>query len=112
MFVAKFGDVVTGMTRSTNLPQGFRLLPNYPNPFNQSTVIAFYLDHAERVLLRIYDIRGREVATLVNKSLPRGGHKIRWRGQYADGAEAATGLYFGELQTEQGKRFIKMVLMR
>ncbi len=112
MFVAKFGDVVTGMTKSNNLPRGFRLLPNYPNPFNQSTTIAFYLDQAERVLLRIYDIRGREVATLINKTIPRGWHKIRWRGQYADGTEAATGLYFGELQTEQGKRFIKMVLMR
>ena len=70
------------------IPNQFNLLQNYPNPFNPVTKIEFALPKLSPVKLVIYDITGREVAVLVNCSLPAGFHSVQW-----DARNAASGIY-------------------
>jgi len=70
------------------IPNQFKLMQNYPNPFNPVTVIRFALPRTSLVKLVVYDITGREVAVLVNGSLPAGYHSAQW-----DARNAASGMY-------------------
>jgi len=76
-----------------NLPKEFRLDQNYPNPFNPSTTIRFALPQAEPVTLKIFDMHGREVATLINEKMPVGEHSVNF-----DGQKLASGIYFYQLR--------------
>jgi hypothetical protein len=81
--------------RGTNvkiLPSEFRLFQNYPNPFNPKTVISFQLPVVSRVSLKVYDLLGREVATLVDRELSAGDYTRPW-----NAATAASGVYFYRL---------------
>lgn len=75
-------------------PQAFQLSQNYPNPFASSTAIDFSLDHAGRVVVRIYDVLGREVAALDNGALHAGSHAIAFN---ARNLAAGTYIYVVEL---------------
>lgn len=75
--------------RPLDLPREFTLYQNYPNPFNSRTEIKFGLPTGSRTEIRIFDILGRNVATLVDRDLPAGYHKIIW-----DSSESASGIYF------------------
>lgn len=93
-------------------PQHFELVPNYPNPFNPSTVIGYLLPVESKVSLRIYDLMGREIDRLSDKIQPAGYHEQRF-----DGRSAASGVYIVRLiaEPEQGERFIaqrKIVLAK
>jgi hypothetical protein len=84
---------------SKEVPEQFHLYQNYPNPFNPSTKIKFNLPfHFEggvmNVTLIIYDIPGREIATLVNEKLSPGTYEVEW-----DGSNYPSGVYFYKLQT-------------
>jgi hypothetical protein len=70
-------------------PAQFALLQNYPNPFNPSTTVGFLLPEASRVSLRIYDLIGREIATLADEMLQAGQYSRIW-----DARESAAGTYF------------------
>jgi hypothetical protein len=61
-----------------SVPKNFSLSQNYPNPFNSSTVISFQLPVISNVTLKVYDILGREVATLVNEEKPAGSYEIQF----------------------------------
>ncbi len=96
-----------------NLPGDYALHQNYPNPFNPSTTIAYQLPEAGRVTLRIYDLTGKVVNTLVGEYQPAGYHEVVWNGRDRRGAPVATGVYFYRL--EAGAEFVKthkMVLMK
>ena len=94
------------------LPSGYKLSQNYPNPFNPSTTIAFSLPQASSVTLAIYDINGRRVQTLVEKTVPAGNYEAVWDGRDHNGMEASSGIYFYRLQAENLVKEKKMVLMR
>jgi hypothetical protein len=70
------------------IPKDYALEQNYPNPFNPVTIIKFALPKASLVKLAIYDITGREVAVLVNGSLPAGYHSVQW-----DARNVSSGMY-------------------
>ncbi|MBK6505558.1 MAG: hypothetical protein IPG02_07800 [Ignavibacteria bacterium] len=70
----KFSEIPTGVTPLTGLPTDFILHQNFPNPFNPKTIINYELRIRNFVLLKVYDIAGREVATLVNEIMPAGKH--------------------------------------
>ncbi len=79
------------------LPSAYRLEQNFPNPFNPKTIIAYNLAEASGVTLRIYDILGREVKTLVNATQPQGRYLPTWDGSNNEGGAASSGIYFYRL---------------
>jgi hypothetical protein len=93
-------------------PLAFELEPNAPNPFNPSTRIAFTLPEAERAVVRVYDVRGAHVATVLDSRLNPGRHHVQWNGVDDTGTPVASGTYFYTLVA--GKRTVsrKMVLVK
>ena len=89
------------------LPQSIRLLGNYPNPFNVSTVIRFELDRALNVSLKVYDVLGREAASLANEPRAAGTYSVIW-----DASRAASGVYFAVLQAGDVRQAMKMMLLK
>lgn len=94
------------------LPQATRLLGNTPNPFNPRTTIAFELAAAGRTRLDIYDLQGRLVRHLANRTFAAGRHELVWDGRDGSGAETASGLYFYRLQVSGHQETNKMLLVR
>lgn len=91
---------------------GATLRPNYPNPFNPSTRIAFSLERGGVVDLGVYDLSGRRIATLVQGDLPAGEHAAIWNGRADDGAAVASGQYRYVLETASGRTSRSMVLLK
>jgi hypothetical protein len=89
------------------VPTKFVLNKNYPNPFNPSTQIAFSTTKEGLVSLRVYDILGREVATLVNENRKPGEYTERF-----DGSRLASGVYMYALQSEDGRLTSRMILSK
>ncbi len=89
------------------LPQALQLSQNYPNPFNPSTRIQYILSQRDHVVLRVFDLLGREVATLVDKAQGAGTHAVKW-----DANNCASGIYLYRLQTSKSILTRKMVLLR
>ena len=94
------------------LPRADALEPNYPNPFNPSTTIAFSVAAPGRVTLRVYDVSGRLVRTLLDGTMPAGRHEARWDGRTDRGAAAASGVYFCRLATPLSTKTQRIVLLR
>ena len=74
-------------------------LNNSPNPFNELTVISYTLKVSGRVSLKIYDIKGHELRTLVNENQPAGEHLVVWDGTDENGGSVGLGIYFYQLKT-------------
>ncbi len=102
-------DVLTDIhdNSSHSPPVDFKIFQNYPNPFNPSTTIAFDLPRASDVNIKILNILGEEVATLVSEKLNSGNYQYEW-----DAGEMASGVYFYQLEIENFTQTRKMVLMR
>ncbi len=83
------------------------LVGNYPNPFNPSTEISFYLPQTSDVRLDVYNIAGQVVATLVNGVMEAGGHTVRW-----DGTDLASGVYLYRIQAGDYTDSKKMLLLK
>jgi hypothetical protein len=84
-----FNKPIASNVDTVLLPEKFRLDHNYPNPFNATTQIHFYVPFTANVSLKVYDILGREVATLIDEERQSGEYSILW-----DGKDVATGVYF------------------
>lgn len=82
----------------TVMPQQFELYQNYPNPFNPSTSINFDLPGTGWVTLVVYDVTGRQVATLINDQRPGGSHSMSWLANDQDGKPLGTGIYLYEMK--------------
>ncbi|MFH1680353.1 MAG: right-handed parallel beta-helix repeat-containing protein [Candidatus Eisenbacteria bacterium] len=93
-------------------PRAFALHGNKPNPFNPATRIAFDLPTREDVSLRIFDVRGREVRTLVSKTLPPGRYEYSWDGADNAGRRAGSGVYFYRVVAGEHSATRKMTLVR
>jgi hypothetical protein len=89
-----------------------RLHGNHPNPFNPSTTIRFSLAQSGYASLKIYDVRGRMIRSLVDDTMPAGDHEIRWDGRTEDGSRAASGVYFMRLAAPGFSEQSKLVLAR
>ena len=109
------GEIVTavdGGGPAGNLPGGFSLAPNYPNPFNAETIIGYGLPREERVELAVYNVLGQRVRTLVDGIRPAGQHRARWDGAGQDGRPLASGLYFCRMSAGGFTDTRKMILLR
>ena len=89
------------------LPVSYILHQNYPNPFNPSTAISYELSAKGYVTLRVYDVLGREVRTLVNEVEKAGRYEIRF-----DGSGLASGVYFYRIQAGTYSAVMKMLLVK
>jgi len=94
------------------LPRSFALYPNYPNPFNPVTHIAFDLPRHSHVLLRVFNIKGELVQTLHRGPLAPGRHVISWHGLNGTGEVVASGVYIYQIQADETLISRKMVLLR
>jgi hypothetical protein len=90
-----------------DIPERFILSPNYPNPFNPSTTIKYDLPKQSRVKLVVYDILGREIATLVDEIQKAGSYQAVW-----NASRFASGVYFYRLQTGSFTETKKLVLLK
>ncbi|MCK5148425.1 T9SS type A sorting domain-containing protein [bacterium] len=94
-------------TASIKMPHQCRLEQNYPNPFNCETQIGFYLPVNTQIRLCVFNVMGQEVETLVDSSLPGGHHHVSW-----NAADAASGIYFYCLETEEGSLARRLMLVK
>jgi len=94
------------------LPGKFALYPNYPNPFNPATTIRYELPKVSKVQLVIYDIYGREVVTLVNKTMSAGPHFVRWKGTDGYGRDLASGVYICRFRAGDFTSSRKLLLIK
>lgn len=110
VYVASKPAVATGIEEEnnpTNVVSDFELYQNYPNPFNPTTQIKFALAEQSQVTLKVYNILGKEIATLVNEVKSAGTHKVNF-----DGSTLASGVYFYTLQAGKFSQTNKMILIK
>jgi hypothetical protein len=88
-------------------PVKFALEQNYPNPFNPSTSIQYRVSSNSQVSLKVYDVLGNEVATLVNEEKPAGSYEVKF-----DASGLTSGIYFYKLQAGSMVETKKMILMK
>ncbi|MCH8942656.1 MAG: T9SS type A sorting domain-containing protein [Bacteroidetes bacterium] len=104
-------NVITGIDDENTIPNTFKLFQNYPNPFNPSTTISFQLPALSFVILKIYDVLGREVKTLINKEMKAGNYKVDF-----NASQLSSGIYFYRLSISGGTKDFtsikKMVLLK
>jgi hypothetical protein len=107
--IPKASDLVTNIKEVEGLPTEFRLEQNYPNPFNPETVISYQLPVSSHVSLKIYDLLGREVATLVNEVQQAGAHHSQFS---VRNSTLSSGVYLYRIQAGQFVQSKKMILLK
>lgn len=90
----------------------YTLNQNFPNPFNPSTTISYQLTKTDKISIKVYDMLGKEVKTLVNGVVTAGTHTAVWDGTNNSGAQVASGIYIYTLQSGKYKLNKRMTLMR
>lgn len=107
-FVAKIGNTASEIyTKKDGLPHNFDLSQNYPNPFNPTTTISYQLPLRSYVTLKVYDILGSEVATLVNKNETTGNYSVNF-----NASNLSSGIYFYQLKVGDNVQTRKMILLK
>ena len=98
---------VTGVAPRPQLPTVYSLMQNYPNPFNPTTEIRYQISEVSNVSLKVYDVLGREVRTLVNRKQGPGTYEVQF-----DASGLASGVYFYKLQAGPYTEIKKCLLMK
>lgn len=104
------GTVVGVLNYSNEIPESYKLNQNFPNPFNPSTKIRFQIPASSSVtqtFLFVYDVLGKEIATLVSQQLEPGTYEVEW-----EGSAYPSGVYFYTLQAENYRETKRMVLLK
>ncbi len=94
------------------VPLEFELLQNYPNPFNAATTISFNLPKRMHVTLKIYNILGQLVKTLIDEEMRGGNHKLTWDATNDQGYMIATGVYIMQLRSQNNVAIKKLVVIK
>ncbi|MFQ5570891.1 MAG: FG-GAP-like repeat-containing protein [Rhodothermales bacterium] len=97
---------------SPELPPQVRLHPNYPNPFGTSTRIGYDLPLRSRVTIKVYNVLGQEVATLLDEERLAGSHHLIWDGTSGKGVRASSGLYLVRMTAGAVSHSLKMIVIR
>lgn len=105
---AKFGPI-TKVDKEKTLPEDFLLMQNYPNPFNPSTLISYHLPKRTFVSLKVYNLLGKEIATLVHGEQSAGRHDVPFR---ADAYSLSSGVYLYKLSSGNVTQTRKMTLIK
>jgi hypothetical protein len=97
----------TAIKTGTTTPVDFTLAQNFPNPFNPETIINYQLTINNSVSLKIYDMLGREIATLVNEEKPAGSYEVNF-----NGSKLSSGVYLLRMTAGEFSSTIKMSLVK
>lgn len=102
---------VTSIDEEINNPFNFSLFQNYPNPFNPITIISYRLPVTSKMTLKVFDVLGNEVATLVNEEKPAGEYEVEFNA--SSGIRGlVSGIYFYQLRTDSFVQTKKMILLK
>ena len=107
----KVGDGVTSV-EDEEMPLTYDIDQNYPNPFNPTTTINYAIPEANYVSIKIYNMLGQEVKTLVNKDVKAGRHTIEWRGENNYGQKVSSGTYIYRITAGEYTQAKKMILLK
>jgi hypothetical protein len=106
-------EVVGELTVYLSLPEQFTLEQNYPNPFNPSTTIKYSIPTSEFVTLKVFDVLGNEVATLVNEEKPAGSYEVEFSAVVTSrDLSLSSGIYFYTLQAGSFVQTKKLILIK
>lgn len=106
--IYKFTGAIIGINGNSNsVPEGYALEQNYPNPFNPSTVIKFTVPQNSPVNIKIFDVTGREVETLLDETKSAGNYTVEW-----NAGDFPSGVYFYRMTVSGGSIEKKMVLLK
>ncbi len=103
---------VTDVENDGLIPTAFNVFQNYPNPFNPSTTISYAIPQQSNVLIKIYDMLGREVKTLVSEEQMPGVYNVLWNGDNNSGDNVATGIYLYRVVADNNVQVKKMILLK
>lgn len=105
--ITQGGDLITSVRTAVQMPASTSLAQNFPNPFNPTTTISFSLFQEERVVLTVFDLLGREIATMVNEIRSPGNYAVVFSGEHLP-----SGIYFCRLSTNSYIDTKKMTLIK
>ncbi len=105
--IAVFNDIPLDIVGNQEFPTNYNLFQNYPNPFNPTTKIKYSIPNSDKVLIKVYDVLGREVETLLNECENAGTYEIEF-----DGSNLTSGLYFYKITSGKYSETKKMILMK
>ena len=112
-YLGEYMEISTNLSNSSYIvPENFKIYQNYPNPFNPETTINFQLPKRSRVAVKIYNILGHEIRTLIDNEKEMGLHEIKWDGTNDRGVKMASGIYLYKIQAENLSKTMKMLLMK
>jgi hypothetical protein len=100
-------DIFSSNEENSDILKQFSISQNYPNPFNPSTSIQYAIPIRQYVTLKIYDVLGTEIETLVNEEKPAGSYEVEF-----DGSNLGSGIYFCELRVGENLSIKKMLLLK
>ncbi len=100
-------NIVTDVNEEMGTPNKYELQQNYPNPFNPSTIISYSLATDNFITIKIYDVLGNQIKTLVEDNISAGTHKVAF-----NGAGLPSGIYFARLESKDFSSSIKMILIK
>ncbi|MBE0551538.1 MAG: T9SS type A sorting domain-containing protein [Ignavibacterium sp.] len=110
--IYKSNDILTNIEEDITAANSFMLFQNYPNPFNPSTIISYQLPVSGEVTLKVYDVLGREVETLVNEYRNTGNYEVEFNVAQESLPAIASGIYFYQLKAGEYVQTKKMILLR
>ena len=109
---AHFRNISSVDERKNQIPDNFSLSQNFPNPFNPETSINYQLASETHVSLKIYNIQGQLIETLINETQPAGFYTIRWNALDRSGRRLPSGVYLYRIETDYFSELKKMILMK
>jgi flagellar hook assembly protein FlgD len=112
IWIRETGKGFRAETIENPIPTAYKLDQNYPNPFNPTTTIRYAVPADGPVTLKVYDITGREVATLVNGHVQAGTYEVRFEAKNGKGTSLASGVYFYQLRSGSFTATKKFILLR
>ncbi len=107
-----FNEVTGVQNQPQEVPTNFELTQNFPNPFNPTTTIRFSLPKSAYVTVKVYDMLGREVKTLIKENMGSGTYDVKWNGDNQYGNPAASGTYIYRITAGEFVSVKKMILLK
>jgi hypothetical protein len=112
VYLVKLSESLTGVNGNNTVPESPILGQNFPNPFNLSTRFTFSIPEAANVIIKIYDVSGKEVTTLLNTVLAAGSYNVDWDSKNIQGQYTGSGVYFYKIISGNFIDVKKMVLVK